>query len=115
MGVKICLTLREEYRLRVFGNRILRRIFGSKRDQVVGGWMKLHNKELYYFYSLPNAIRIIKLRRMKGVRHIARMGEKRTAYVLLVGKPKRKTALGRHRWMDNIKIDLVEIGWGGVD
>jgi hypothetical protein len=111
------LTLREEHRLRVFETRVLRRIFGPKRDEVTGEWRKLHNEELRDSYSLPSIIRMIKLRRMKCMRHVARMGEKRNEYRLLVGKPEGKRQLGRPRcrWVHNIKIDLGEVGWGGVD
>jgi hypothetical protein len=91
------LTLREEYGMRGFENKVLRRIFGPKRDQVTGGWRKLHNKELYYLYSSPSIIRIIKSRRMRWAEHVARMGEKRNAYRLLVGKPEGKRPLGRSR------------------
>jgi hypothetical protein len=68
-------------------NRVLRRIFGQKRDEVMGEWRKLHNKELHDLYSSPSIIRIIKSRRMRWTGHIARMGEKKNAYILLVGKP----------------------------
>jgi hypothetical protein len=71
------LTLREDHRLRVFENRVLRRIFGPKRDEVTGEWRKLHNVELLGLYSSPSIIRIIKSRRMRGTGHVARMGEKR--------------------------------------
>jgi hypothetical protein len=83
----------------------------------MGGWQKLHNEELHNLYSFLSRIRIIKLMRMRWAGHVARMGKKRTAYRLLVGKPEGKRTLGRtrHRWVDNIKMDLVEIGWGGVD
>jgi hypothetical protein len=81
------LTLREEHRLRVFENRMLRRIFGSKRDEVMGGWRKPHNEELRGLYSLPSIIRMIKLRRIRWAGHVAQMGEKRNVYRLLVGKP----------------------------
>jgi hypothetical protein len=81
------LTVREEYKLRVFENRVLRRIFGPKRDRVAGGWRKLHNEELYYLYSSPSIIRIIKSRRMRFAGHVARMGEKRNVYRLLVRRP----------------------------
>jgi hypothetical protein len=83
----------------------------------MGGWRKLHNEELHDLYSSPSINRIIKSRRMRWVGHVARMGEKRNVYRLLVGKTEGKRALGRSRcrWMDNIKMDLVEIGWGGVD
>jgi hypothetical protein len=82
------LKLREEHRLRVFGNRVLRTIFGPKRDEVAGGEGKLHNEELHDLYSSPSIIRMIKSRRMRWAGHVARMGEKRNAYSLLTGKPK---------------------------
>jgi hypothetical protein len=111
------LTLREEHRLRVFENRVLRRIFGPKKDEMTGEWRKLHNKELHDLYSSPNIIRIIKSSRIRWVGHVARMEEKRNAYTLLVGKPEGKRPLGRprRRWVDNIRIDLGEVGWGDVD
>jgi hypothetical protein len=111
------LTLREEHTLRVFETMVLRRIFGLKRDEVMGGLRKLHNEELHDFYISPSIIRIIKLRRMRWAGHVARMGEKRNVYRLLVGKLEGKIPLRRprHRWVDNIKMDLVEIGLGGVD
>jgi hypothetical protein len=97
MGVKRGLALRDEHRLRVFGNRVLRRIFGPKRDEVTGEWIKLHNEELRDLYSSPSIIRIIKSRRMRLAGHVARMGEKRNAYRLLVGKPDGKRPLRRPR------------------
>jgi hypothetical protein len=81
------LTLREEHRLRVFVSRVLRRIFGPKRDEVTGEWRKLHNEELHILYSSPNIIRQIKSRRMKWAGHVARMGEERNVYKVLMGKP----------------------------
>jgi hypothetical protein len=110
------LALREEHRLRVFENRVLRRIFGPKRDEITGEWRKLHNEELHNLYSLPSIIRIIKSRRTRWAGHVARMEEKRNAYRLLVGKPERKRPLGRprRRWVDNIRMDLGEVGWGDV-
>jgi hypothetical protein len=92
-------------------------MFGPKRDEVTGGWRKLHNEELRDLYSSPSIIRIIKSRRMRWAGHVARMGEKRNVYRLLVGKPEGKRPLGRprRRWVDNIKMDRLEIGWGGVD
>jgi hypothetical protein len=97
--------------------RALRRIFGPKRDEVTGEWRKLHNKELHDLYSSPSIIRITKSRRMRWAGHVARMGEKRNAYRLLVGKPEEKRPLGRprRRWVDNIRMDLGEVGWGNVD
>jgi hypothetical protein len=88
-------TLREEDRLRVFENRVLRRIFGLKRDEVTGEWRKLHNEKLRDLYSSPSINRIIKSRRMRWAGHVARMGEERNAYRLLVGKPEGKRPLGR--------------------
>jgi hypothetical protein len=111
------LTLREEHRLRVSENKVLRRILVPKRDELTGGWRKLHNEELHDLYSSTSIIRIIRSRRMWWAEHVARMGEKRNAYRLLVGKPEGKRPLGRprHMWVDSIKIDILEIGWGGVD
>jgi hypothetical protein len=101
----------------VFENRVLRRIFGPKRDEVTGEWRKLHNEELRDLYSSPSIIRIIKSRRMSWAGHVARMWEKRNTHRLLVGKPEEKRPLGRprHRWVDNIRMDLGEVGWGDVD
>jgi hypothetical protein len=101
----------------VFENRVLRRIFGTKRDEVTGEWRKLHNEELRDLYSSPSIIRIIKSRRMRWAGHVARTGKKRNAYRLLVGKPEGKRPLGtpRCRWVDNIRMDIGEVGWGGVD
>jgi hypothetical protein len=89
----------------VFENRVLR-IFGLKRDEVTGDWRKLHNEELHNLYSSSNIIRMIKSRRMGWSGHVAR----------LVGKPEGRRPLGRPRlrWVDNIKIDLRETGWGGM-
>jgi hypothetical protein len=91
------LTLREEHRLRMFENRVLRRLFGPKRDEVTGEWRKLHHEELRDLYSSPSLIRIIKSRRLRWAGHVARMGEKRNVYRLLVGKPEGKRPLGRPR------------------
>jgi hypothetical protein len=87
----LSLTVREEHRLRVFENRVMRKIFGLKRNEVTGGWRKLHNEELHDLYSLPSIIIIIKSR-MRWVGHVARMGEKRNTYRLLVGKARGKEA-----------------------
>jgi hypothetical protein len=96
---------------------VLRRIFGPKRDEVTGDWRKLHNKKLHDMYSSPSIIRKMKARRMRWTGHVARIGEKRNAYGLLVGKPEGRRPLGRprRRWLDNIRMDLVEVGWGDVD
>jgi hypothetical protein len=101
----------------VFENRVLRRIYGPKRDKVTGDWRKLHNKELRDLYSSPSIIRIIKSRRMRWVSHVVRMGEKRNEYRLFVRKPEGKRPLGRprRRWVDNIRMDIGEVGWGDVD
>jgi hypothetical protein len=113
------LTLREEHRLRVFENKVLRRIFGPKRDEVTGEWRRLQNEELNYLYSSPDIIRVIKSRRMRWAGHVAYMGEGRGAYRILVGRPEGRRPLERpsHRWEDNIKIDLPrsEMGWRGLD
>jgi hypothetical protein len=95
------LTRREEHRLRVFENRVLRRIFGPKRDEVMGEWRKLHSEELHNLYSSPDIIRQVKSRRMRWAGHVARMGEERK--VVLVGKPEGKRPLGRprRRWDQN--------------
>jgi hypothetical protein len=100
----LSLTLREEHRLRVFENRVLCRIFGPKRDELAGGLRKLHNEELHGLCSSPSIIRVIKARRMRWAGHVARMGEVRGAYIILVGKPDGRRPLGRprRRWEDNI-------------
>jgi hypothetical protein len=85
------LTLREECRLRVFENKVLRRIFGPKRDEVIGEWRRLHNKELYAVYSSPNIIRVIKSRRLRWAGHVACMGERRGVHRALVGKRGKET------------------------
>ncbi|KAJ4436886.1 hypothetical protein ANN_17018 [Periplaneta americana] len=111
------LTLREEHRLRVFENKVLRKIFGAKRDEVTGEWRKLHNTELHALYSSPDIIRNIKFRRLRWAGHVARMGESRNAYRVLVGRPEGKRPLGRprRRWEDNIKMDLREVRYDDRD
>jgi hypothetical protein len=105
------LSLREEHKLRVFENRVLRRIFG-RRKQGNRSWRKLHNDELHSLYSSPNIVRVIKSRVLRWAGHVARMGEGRGVYRVLVGRPEGKRQLGRprRRWEDNIKLDLREIG-----
>jgi len=106
------LTLREERRLRVFENTVLRRVFGPKRDEVTREWRKLHNEELSDLCSLPNIVRVVKSRRMRWAGHVACMGEGRDVRRVLVGKPEGKRTLGkpRSRWENNIKMDLQEVG-----
>jgi hypothetical protein len=101
----------------VFENRVLRRIFGPKRDEVTGEWRKLHNEELHNMYSSQDVIRQVKSRRMRWAGHVARMGEERKVYKVLMGKPEGNRPLGRprHRWEYGITMDLGEIGLGGVD
>jgi hypothetical protein len=108
------LKLREECRLRVFENRMLR-IFGPKRDEVTGEWRRLHNKERYALYFSPDIIWVTKSRRLRSAGHVAHMGESRGAYRVLVGKPEGRRPLGRprQRWEDNTKMDLREVGCGG--
>jgi hypothetical protein len=100
----------------VFENRVMRRLFGPNRDEVTGEW-KLHNEELNDLYSLPNIVRVVKSRRMRWARHVARMGEGRGVHSVLVGKSEGKRPLGRprRRWEDNIKRDLQEVGGGCGD
>jgi hypothetical protein len=101
------VTLREEHRLRIFENRVLRRICGRKRE-VDGSWRKLHNDELHSLYSSPNIVRATKSRRMRWAGHVAHMEEARVVYRILVGRPEGRSPIvrPRHRWEDNIKIDL---------
>jgi hypothetical protein len=108
------LTLKEEHRLRVFEKRVLRRIFGAKRDEVTGEWRKLHSGVLHKLYSTPDIIRQIKSRRLRWAGHVARIGGGRNVYRVLMGKPegKRPVERPRRRWEDGIKFDLREIGWG---
>jgi len=108
------LTLREECRLRVFENRMLRRIFEPKRDKVTREWRKLHNEELNDLYPSSNIVWVIKSRRMRWAGHVAHMRERRGVNRVLGGKPEGKTPLvrPRSRWEDNIKMDLQEAGCG---
>jgi hypothetical protein len=95
----------------VFENRVLRRIFGPKRDEVTEGWRKLHNEELHGLYSS------VKARRLRWAEHVTHMGEVKSVNNILVGKPEGRRSLGRlrHRWEDNISMDLGEMGFGDVD
>jgi hypothetical protein len=92
--------LREERRQRVFGNRVLRRVFGPEREEVTGEWGKIHNEELHDLYSLLNIVRVVKSRRMSLAWHVVRLGGERVVHSMLVGKPEGKRPVGRptHRW-----------------
>jgi hypothetical protein len=105
--------LREEFRLCVFENKVLRRIFGPKRDEVTGEWRRLHNEKFYALYFSPDIL-LIRSRRLRWAGHVARMGERRGAYRVLVGKSGRIRPLKRpmRRRKNNIKIELREAGWG---
>jgi hypothetical protein len=109
-------TLREERRLRIFENRVLMRIFGCKRYEVTGEWRKLHNEDPNDLYSSPNIVRVNESRRMRLAGHIACNGDRRGVYGVLIGKPEGKRPPGRprRRW-ENIKMDLQEVGCGGMD
>jgi hypothetical protein len=111
------MILREEGRLRVFENRVLRRILGHKRDKVTGEWRKLHKEEIKVLYYTPTILRVIKWRRMRWAWHVAWMVEGRGVYKVLVGKPEGKRPLGipRCRWEDNIKKDPQEVRYGVMD
>jgi len=103
--------------MRVFDNRVLRRIFGPKRDAAKGEWRKLHNEELNNLYSSPSIVRVIKSRRMRWAEYAARLGEIRAIYMVLVEKLEGKRPLGRprRRWEDNINMDLQEVGCEGME
>jgi len=111
------LILREERKLRVFENMVLRRIFVPRRDEVTKEWRRLHIEELNDFYSSPNIVRVIKSRRMRWAGHLGSMGEERGVYRVLVGKTEGRKPLGRprRRWVDNIRMDLQEVGCRYMD
>ena len=111
------LTLQEERKLRVFENMVLRRIFEPRRDEVTGEWTRLHNEGLNDLYSSPNIVWVIKSRRMRWAGHVVHMGEERGVYRVLLGKLEGRRPLGRprRRWVDNIRMDLQEVGCGYMD
>jgi len=104
--------LREGRKLRVFENKVLRRIFGPRRDEVTGKWRRLHYEELNDLYTSPNIVRVIRSRRMRWAGHVARIGEERGVHKVLVGKPVGRRPLGRprRRWVDDIRMDLQQVG-----
>jgi hypothetical protein len=104
--------LREERRLRAFENGVLRKVSGTRRDEVAGDWRRLHNEELHDLHS-SQIIRVIKSRRMRSAGHVTYTGDRRGTYRVLVGKPEGKRALGRcrYRWEDN-NMSFQEVGWG---
>jgi hypothetical protein len=117
MGVKLGLfTLREEHRQRVFENRVLRRIFGSQREEVTGEWRRLHKEDLYDLYSSSNIVWAIKLKIMRWAELVARMGDRRDTSRVLVWRPDGKRPLGRprRRWEVNIKMYVQEVAWTGL-
>jgi len=103
--------LREERKLRVFEKMVFRRISGPRRDEITGEWRRMHNEELNDLYSSPNIVLVIKSRRMRWARHVARMGEEMGVYRFLVRKPEGRRPMGRprRRWVDNIRMDLQEV------
>jgi len=109
--------LQVERKLRVFEDMVLRRIFGPRRDEVTGEWRRLHNKELNDLYCSPNIVRVTKWRRTRWAGHVAIMGEERGVFRVLVGKPegRRQLERPRHRWVDNIRMDLQVVGCGHMD
>jgi hypothetical protein len=111
------LTLREEHTLRAFENRVLRRIFGHKREEMAGGWRRLHSEEFHNLHTSPNTIRVIKSRRMRWTGYVVRMGYMRRAYKMLIGKPEWKRQLGRpgYKGEDNIRMGLRETEWEVVN
>jgi hypothetical protein len=117
MGVSLVSHIKGRDRLRVFENRVLRTIFGPKWDEVTGEWRKLHNEELHVLYSSSNIIRQIRSRRIRCAGHVARVGEDRNVYKVLMGKTEGKRPLGRPRriWEDGARMNLRKTVWASVD
>jgi len=111
------LTLREKHGLRVSENRVLRKIFGPKGEEVEGGWRRPYNEVLHNLFASPNIIRVIKSRRMRWAGHVTSVGKMRNACNILVTKHEGKRPLGRNRrrWQEDIRMNLREIVWGRVD
>jgi hypothetical protein len=111
----ILLVIRVITDMRVFEDRVLRKIFGPKRDEVTGEWRRLNNEELYALYTSPNTIRVTKSSRMRWVGHVARTWDRKVASGVWVGIPEGRKPLGKptRRWEDNVKMGLQEVGWGG--
>jgi hypothetical protein len=111
------VTLRKKHRVMVFGNRVLMKTFGAKKDKITEEWRRLDKEELYDLYSSPNNIRVTKSRRMRWAGHVARIGGRRGGYMVLVGRPDGKMLLGRHRRRleDSINMNIQGVGWGGMD
>jgi len=109
--------LREERKLRVFENMVMRRIFGPRRDEVTEEWSRLHNEELNNLYSSPNIVQVIKSRRMRWAGHVARLCEEKGVYRVLMGEPEGRRPLGRprRRWVDNIRMDFQDVICGYMD
>jgi hypothetical protein len=103
--------------VRVFENRVLKRIFRPKREEVAGGWRRLHSEELHYLHASPNVVRVMKSRKVKWTGSVARMGQMRNLYKILLGKPEGKGALGKPscRWVGTIRMDPREISWKGMN
>jgi len=113
----LSLTMRRKQRLRVFEDRVLRKIYGPKGDEVTGKWRRMGDEEICVLYSIPNIIRVIKSRRMRWAGHVACMEHRIGAHRVSVGRLERKRPLGsaRYRWENNIKIDLQEVEYEGMD
>jgi len=113
--IKVILAATGQFYISIYSFNLI--LFGPKRDKVTGQWIKLHKEELNDLYCSSNVVRVVKSCRMRWAGHVARMGEGRGVHVVLMGKPEGKRPLGRprHRWEDNVKVDIQEVGCGGMD